>query len=81
MTEAHETIEYRCRKCGAVVAKRQGNLIFTDGQLMSLFHGGFAFPCTCGEHFYIDLRHMALPTRGQIRRETRDSGGKMLWAA
>lgn len=75
-----ETIEYKCRRCGRVVAKRTGNLIFTMGSLMSLFHGGFAFPCECGEHFYIDLRHMELPKRGQLRKGG-DDGAKMLFAA
>jgi hypothetical protein len=54
--DSKEIIEFKCRKCGVIVAKRQGNLLFTDGQIMSLFHGGFAFPCECGETFYFDFR-------------------------
>jgi len=60
-------IEFTCRKCHAVVAKRQGNLLFTAGQLMSLFHSGFAFDCICGEPFYFDFRKAGqLPSKKQL---------------
>jgi hypothetical protein len=79
--DSKEIIEFKCRKCGAVVAKRQGNLLFTDGQIMSLFHGGFAFPCECGETFYFDFRKAGiLPSRGQLSSQPRGDD-KMLWAA
>jgi hypothetical protein len=78
--DSKEITEFKCRKCGAVVAKRQGNLLFTDGQIMSLFHGGFAFPCECGETFYFDFRKAGLlPTRGQL--SSKDTNKPMLWAA
>jgi hypothetical protein len=80
--DAPEIIEFRCRKCGATVAKRQGNLLTTDGQIMSLFQGGFAFLCPatgCGETFYFDFRKAGvLPSKGQLSSRPKGDGGKML---
>lgn len=76
---AHITIDFKCKNCGAVVARRVDNFLYFAGSMMSLFSSGFAFPCECGTTFYFDFRKAGvLPRKGEITERNDD---RMLRAA
>lgn len=65
--ETHLQIDFLCRRCKAVVVRREGNTLSADYTLATLYHGGIAFGCGCGEVFCFDFRKAGvLPTRKEV---------------